>query len=67
MGTSALTLSSVVLSAPFGIPITFDLGGARSITVEAGQPVIPKPSTILLFGTGLAGLAAWRLRKHQLG
>ena len=29
-------------------------------------PEIPEPSTMLLFGTGLAGLAAWRFRKQKM-
>ena len=30
----------------------------------SGEP-IPEPSTMLLFGTGLAGLVAWRYRKQK--
>ena len=30
-----------------------------------GAGVIPEPSTVILFGTGLAGLVAWRMRKGR--
>ncbi|MDH5575660.1 MAG: PEP-CTERM sorting domain-containing protein [Nitrospirota bacterium] len=30
-----------------------------------GPASIPEPSTMLLFGSGLAGLAAWRYRKSK--
>ena len=33
------------------------------ITAEAKSAPIPEPSTMFLFGAGLAGLAAWRYRK----
>ena len=36
----------------------------RSGQVNAVQPV-PEPATMLLFGTGLAGLAAFRIRRRQ--
>jgi hypothetical protein len=32
-------------------------------TTEPTPAPIPEPSTIFLFGSGLAGLAAWRYRK----
>ncbi len=35
----------------------------HSRDVGSATPAIPEPSTILLFGTGLAVLAAWRYRK----
>jgi len=38
--------------------------GPGSVTVNGPNP-IPEPGTMLLLGTGLAGLAAWRLRRQQ--
>ena len=38
--------------------------GTRGIAIASpSTDPIPEPSTMLLFGTGLAGLAAWRYRK----
>ncbi len=40
----------------------FDVLNVNSASTPGG-PAIPEPSTILLFGSGLAGLIGWRLRK----
>ena len=32
---------------------------------QQNPPTIPEPSTMLLFGSGIAGLAAWRYRKSK--
>jgi len=34
-------------------------------TVPGGPAVIPEPTTFILFGTGLVGLFAWRMRKGR--
>ena len=42
------------------------LAGRGQVTPGGGiTNPIPEPSTILLFGSGLAGLAAWRYRKSK--
>lgn len=37
-----------------------------AVFTESVGPTVPEPSTILLFGSGLAGLIGWQLRKKTL-
>ena len=61
-GQTDLTLSGI-FGDEFGGGVTPTLVNG-DITI--GTPAIPEPSTILLFGTGLAGLAAWRMRQQRV-
>lgn len=46
-------------------PQADDIAGAVSIYGEAVVAPIPEPTTLLLFGSGIIGLVAWRVRgKH---
>ncbi len=38
--------------------------GIDNVSLRGNAPV-PEPATLLLFGTGLAGLVGWRSRKHK--
>ena len=63
VGTSALILTQVIVEDAFAQDLSPTVG-TGSITVETGGPTnpIPEPGTILLFGSGLAGLLGWRMR-----
>ena len=37
----------------------------KGMDFRANLEVVPEPATLLLFGSGLAGLAAWRMRKAK--
>jgi len=39
--------------------------GAQTTSMDAQINAVPEPGTIFLFGSGLMGLAAWRLRKNK--
>ncbi len=60
-GLTALTLNGINFGDEFGVPMSTTLINGD---ISIGTPTIPEPSTILLFGTGLAGLAAWRIRQQ---
>ncbi len=59
LATSNATGNAIIIGSSGG-SITNPGGGGTN------NPV-PEPGTVFLFGTGLAGLAAWRLRKGQQG
>lgn len=62
-GLSMLTLSNVILGDAWGAPLQADL---YSGSVDVNAPV-PEPGTILLFATGIVGLAGHRLRRKKIG
>ena len=70
-GTSSLDASITPLDFTEGIPLLtggFDtvIFTSGSVEVTSSDPTspnpIPEPSTIVLFASGLAGLAAWRIK-----
>lgn len=69
VGMSTLSAAGTPLGSPalafFGQGVSASLVGGI-VTVNPNVPPIPEPSTILLFGTGLAGLATWRMRKKHV-
>ena len=53
------------ISVSTGMSITFDTANVATINL-ARFTVVPEPSTLLLFGVGLAGLAVIRRRRRKL-
>lgn len=52
---------------PFGVSSELQLLGAATHTGGFGAAeVIPEPGTVVLFGTGLAGVARWRMRNRKM-
>lgn len=46
-----------------GIFDSFETSGSYSVTLGKGSAPVPEPSTMLLLGAGLAGLAFWQKRR----
>ena len=64
-GLTALTLNGINFGDENGAPMSPTLINGDMTIGDPGTPTIPEPSTMLLLGTGLAGLAAWRIRQQR--
>ncbi|MCH9662873.1 MAG: PEP-CTERM sorting domain-containing protein [Gammaproteobacteria bacterium] len=64
-GLTALTLNGINFGDENGTPMSPTLINGDITIGDPGTPTIPEPSTLLLLGTGLAGLAAWRIRQQR--
>jgi len=63
VGTSGLGFGLANISDDWGNPIAVTLG-AGTVDVAGGAPV-PEPATMILFGTGIAGLLGSGIRKKR--
>ena len=61
-GITSLTMDINPFGDAWGDPLTIDSIGEGNITVAAP---VPEPATMLLFGTGLAGLVTTLRRKNK--
>ena len=64
VGSSGLSFSNVVVSDDWGSSLTTVLN-TGSLDVNSAPAPVPEPSTMLLFGTGLAGFIVNRIRRKK--
>ncbi|MDR3089465.1 MAG: PEP-CTERM sorting domain-containing protein [Desulfobulbaceae bacterium] len=60
-----IDLAMYGLDGEIGLHWTMSCGNDVVEGVVSAPPQVPEPATMLLFGTGLAGLAAYRRRRRQ--
>lgn len=61
---NGLTLSSLGMVAGESVAVTWG-NNKGTIQTSASTPTIPEPSTMILFGSGLAGLIGWRWKSRK--